>query len=387
MPGVQRIAVILGRSVTRRPAPFLVVVFAVTVALGFAATDLVSEFSIRDILPRGGSVLEDMKTLDATVGGSTEMISVLVKAEATETRTLLNMHDLTTGFEDDARRPRAAAGPIQESFDAHVNDWIDDSGEPGDKYDPELEALFREASAGVELDVALMQEFLDKLEVKDPTVAELLVNNPDGRDATLLQFPAYSGDPKQTRRIQEKLQHLWFGEDDDITATSESIISVTVTDSITDRQTESISTTIAAALAVLAVFFWVTVRQPALAFIAVAPIMLVLIAVLGAMALLNIPYTIITSIITALSTGIGVDYTIHIIHRDREVYTLDRDPERAAIQTLATTGSVLLGSALTTGLGLGVLVASPLASSQQFGFTAAITIVYSSLSPSLWCLP
>ena len=191
MPSVQRIAVILGRSVTRRPAPFLVVVFAVTVALGFAATDLVSEFSIRDILPRGGSVLEDMKTLDATVGGSTEMISVLVKAEATETRTLLNMHDLTTGFEDDARRPRAAAGPIQESFDVLVNDWIDDSGGPGDKYDPELEALFREASAGVELDAALMQEFLDKLEVKDPTVAELLVNNPDGRDATLLQFPAY----------------------------------------------------------------------------------------------------------------------------------------------------------------------------------------------------
>ena len=75
--------------------------------------------------------------------------------------------------------------------------------------------------------------------------------------------------------------------------------------------------------------------------------------------------TIITSIITALSIGIGVDYTIHMIHRYREEYSLVRDPEKAA-----TTGSALLGSALTTALGLGVLVASPLAASQQFGITA-----------------
>ena len=130
------------------------------------------------------------------------------------------------------------------------------------------------------------------------------------------------------------------------------------------------------ALSVLALFFWVTVRQPALALIAVGPIVLVLICVLGTMALLGIPYTIITSIITALSIGIGVDYTIHIIHRYREEYAHVRDPERAAIQTLRTTGSALLGSAMTTALGLGVLVVSPLAASAQFGVTAAITIGY-----------
>ena len=110
---------------------------------------------------------------------------------------------------------------------------------------------------------------------------------------------------------------------------------------------------------------------------AVGPIVVVLICVLGAMALLGIPYTLVTSIITALSIGIGVDYTIHVIHRYREEFTRLRDPERAAIRTLATTGSALLGSALTTALGIGVLVASPLAASQQFGITAAITIGYS----------
>ena len=219
-----------------------------------------------------------------------------------------------------------------------------------------------------------MQEFLDKLAAKDPAVAHSLVNDPAGSDAMLLQFPAYSHDPAATKLIQEQIDELWSGDDDAVTATSLSIISITVTDEITSRQTQAIGTTVAAALGVLAIFFWVTVRQPALAFIAVGPIVLVLISVLGTMALLGIPYTLVTSIITALSIGIGVDYTIHVIHRYREEFSRLRDPEQAAIRT---TGSALLGSALTTALGLGVLVASPLAASQQFGITAAITILYS----------
>ena len=379
LPGVGRMAELLGMWVARRPVPFVVVIVAVTAGLGFAATDLESEFSIRDILPRGGSLMEDLNTLDAAIGGSTEMASVLVKAEATDTRTLLNLQDLETAFDDETLRPHAVAGPVQASYELLIRDWTNDSGEPGDKYDPELASLFREASAGVRLDTALMQELLDRLEAKDPAFARLLVNDPEGIDAILFQFPAYSDDPAETRALQQEMEALWFGDDATITATSESIISITVTDSITERQTEAISTTIAVAFIVLAIFFWVTVRQPALAFIAVTPIVLVLISVLGTMALLGIPYTLITSIITALSIGIGVDYTIHMIHRYREEYTRNRDPERAAIRTLSTTGSALLGSALTTALGLGVLVVSPLAASQQFAITAAITIAYSLL--------
>ena len=377
LPGISRVAEKLGRSVTRWPAPYLVAVIAVTIGLGFAATGLKFEFSIRDILPRGGSVLEDMNTLEAAVGGSTELASVLLKAEATETRTLLNLQDLTTAFEDERRRPLAAAGPMQNSYFIYMRDWISDTGEPGDKYDPELAALFKEASAGVELDQVMMQEFLDELVAREPDLSRFLINDPEGIDTMLLQFPTYLGNREQTRMIQGEIEELWSGDDSAITATSGSIISVAVTDQITGGQTEAISTTIAVALGILSIFFWVTLRQPALGFVAVGPIVLVLISVLGTMALLDIPYTVVTSIITALSIGIGVDYTIHIIHRYREEFAHLRNPEQAAIRTLSTTGSALLGSALTTAFGFGVLIASPLLGSQQFGITATITVVYS----------
>ena len=387
LPGIPQVAELLGKWVTRRPTPYLVAVILVTIGLGYAATGLKSEFSIKDILPRGGSVLEDMNTLEASVGGSTEVASLLIKAEVTESRTLLNLHDLTTTFDDELRRPRAAAGPIQGSYEVLVHDWTDDSGEPDDKYDPELAALFREASPGVELDPELMQEFVDKLVAKEPGLAHFLVNDPEGIDTMLLQFPTYLGDPEGTRMLQEEIEELWLGDDSAVTAISGSIVSVAVTDQITGGQTESISTTIAVALGILAIFFWVTLRQPALGIVAVGPIVFVLICVLGTMALLGIPYTIVTSIITALSIGIGVDYTIHVIHRYREEFSRLRNPERAAVQTLATTGSALLGSALTTAFGFGVLVASPLLASAQFGITATITIIYSLIVSILVVLP
>ena len=387
LPGISPVAQRLGRTVTRWPAPFLVVVVGVTIGLGFAATGLKSEFSIKDVLPRGGTVLEDMNTLEEAVGGSTELASVLLKAEATETRTFLNLQDLAAAYEDEQRRPPAAAGAVQASYYSYLSDWIDETGETGDNYDPDLAALFQEASAGLEFDQALMQEVLDKLAAREPGLAHSLLNDPLGIDTLLLQFPVYLDDPTQLRMLQEEVEALWRGDDTVLTVTSDSIVAVSVTDQITDGQTAAISTTVAVALGILAIFFWITLRQPALGFVAVAPIVLVLICVLGTMALLDIPYTLITSIITALSIGIGVDYTIHVIHRYREEFTRLRNPEKAAIQTLATTGSALLGSALTTAFGFGVLIASPLLASQQFGITATITILYSLIVSILVVLP
>ncbi len=377
LPGVERLAAWLGRSVTRRPAPYMIVIGTITVLLGWAATDLDSEYSIRDLLPRGGSVLTDLNTLDTAVGGSTEMASVIVQAEATETRTLLNVREFEAAFEDPMTRPSAAAGPVLASYELLIRDWISDSEEPGDKYDADIAARFREASAGVEVDPVAMQEILDSIGTIDPALDRVLANNPDGMDAILLQFPAYTGNPSATQHLQDEIEARWFGEDDTITVTSEAVISFAVTDAIRDTQTESIGATVAIAIGVLGIFFWMTVRQPALALIAVVPTVFVMVSVLGTMALLGIPYTLVTSIITALSIGIGVDYTIHVIHRYREEYTRVRDPQTAAVRTLGTTGSALLGSALTTALGLGVLIASPMLALQQFGITAAITIAYS----------
>ena len=377
LPGVGGAVEALGRELARRPAPYLGLVAVVTVLLGLAATRIDSTFDTRDFLPSGGSAMTDLETLDAAFGGSTEAVNVLIEAEVTQARTILNLLDFTDAFQDDLRRPVGVEGDINVSLGLLVLDWISDSGAEGDKYDPELEALFEEASAGVRVDPVLAQAFLDRLAENDAeTVRRVLVNNPDGADSLLIQFRALTGDQERTAAMLEDINGLWFGGEDEFTATSGGIISLEIVEVITEGQTEAIVTTIAAALVILTIFFWVTQGQPALGFIAVGPIVLVLIWVLGTMALLGIPYNVVTALITALSIGIGVDYTIHVIHRYKEEFARLGDPEAAASRTLATTGSALIGSALTTALGFGVLVFSPLTPFQQFGVVTAITIAY-----------
>ena len=377
IPGVDRLAERLGTSITRRPVPYLVLVVAVTVGFGFAASGITTDFTIRDVLPRDGNLIEDLDSLDAVFGGSTEVVSVLVRAEVTETRILHNLFSMTEAFEDDISRPRAADGTMEASLPLLVLDWTTDDGTPGDRYDPELERLFAEATTGLDLDPARVQKFLDTLAATDPeAVARVLVEDPEGIDTTLLQFRAFSGDRERTEGMVEDIYGLWFGDDAAIAMTSQDIIVLTSSDEIRDRQTEAIIATIGAAFAILTIFFWITLSQPALGSIAVGPIVLVLIWVLGTMALLGIPYTIVTSITTVLAIGVGVDYTIHMVHRYREEFAKRRNPETAAIRTLTTTGSALLGSALTTALGFAVLTLSPLQSFEQFGITAMITIAY-----------
>ena len=377
LPGVGGAVEALGRELARRPAPYLGLVAVVTVLLGLAATRIDSTFDTRDFLPSGGSAMTDLETLDAAFGGSTEAVNVLIEAEVTQARTILNLLDFTDAFQDDLRRPVGVEGDIHVSLGLLVLDWISDSGAEGDKYDPELATLFEEASAGVRVDPVLAQAFLDRLGENDAeTVRRVLVNNPDGADSLLIQFRALTGDQGRTAAMLEDINGLWFGGEDEFTATSGGIISLEIVEVITEGQTEAIVTTIAAALVILTIFFWVTQGQPALGFIAVGPIVLVLIWVLGTMALLGIPYNVVTALITALSIGIGVDYTIHVIHRYKEEFAQLGDPEAAASRTLATTGSALIGSALTTALGFGVLVFSPLTPFQQFGVVTAITIAY-----------
>ncbi len=376
IPGVGPAVEALGGQLARRPAPFLVVVGAVTVLLGIASTGIETVFDSRDFLPRGGDAIRDVETLDHAFGGSTDAVQVLIEAEATDDRTIRNILDFSAAFDDDLRRPEGVVGGIQSSLGALLLDWITDDGPDDPAYDAGLAAMTEEADR-FRLDALQVQAIYDRLAALDPErFAQVAVVEPDAPDTLLVRFDALTRDQERAGRMVADIEGLWFGRDEEITATSSEIIGLEVVDAMTSSQTAAIATTVLAAFAILTLFFWITDGRPELGFIAVAPIVMVLFCVLGTMALAGIPYNVITALITALSIGIGVDYTIHIIHRYEEEFEHSRDPEQAARRTLGTTGSALLGSALTTALGFGVLVFSSLTPFQQFGIVTAITIAY-----------
>ena len=377
IPGAGPLVERIGRFVAIRPVPVLVVAGAVTLGLGVAASQISTEFNSNDFLPSGGDSLSDIEALDEALGGQTEIVTVLVEAELTDERTLLNLLTVTEAFDDELSRPTGAASEITLSLGALFADWTIDDGTEGDVYDPELAVLAQDVDQGLTVDPVAVQAILDHLEELDPVgFGQVAVNNPDGIDLTLTQFSGLTGDQDRTAAMVDDLEGLWFGDRDQITATSGDIIALEVTSAMTDGQTTSIVITLVAALIVLMIFFGLTEFKPMLAVIAVMPILLVLLWVLGTMTLLGIPYNVVTALITALSIGIGVDYTIHIIHRFTEELHGGKSLIDATTTTLATTGSALIGSALTTALAFAVLIFSPLVPFQQFGVVTGITIVF-----------
>lgn len=377
IPGAGALVERVGRFVATRPMVVLAAAGAITLVLGTAASQISTEFDSNDFLPGDGDSLEDIEALDTALGGQTEIVTVLIEAELTDDRTLRNLVTLTESFGDELSRPTGAASDITLSLGTLFVDWFTDSGEPGDNHDPQLRTIAAGIDQGLTLDPDGVQAILDRLEELDPVAfSQVAVDNPDGEDVTLVQFNAFTGDQDRTQALVDDLDGLWFGDRDQITASSGDIIALEVTGAMTAGQTTSIALTIIAALIVLMVFFWVTEFRPMLAVIAVAPILLVLMWVLGTMTLLGIPYNVVTALITALSIGIGVDYTIHVIHRFTEELERGKSLLDATTTTLATTGSALIGSALTTALAFAVLVFSPLVPFQQFGLVTGITILY-----------
>ena len=377
IPGAGKFVEAIGRLVAAKPMAVLAVAGIITIGLGTAASQISTEFNSNDFLPAGSDSIEDIEAINEALGGETVLTTTLIEAELTDDRTLRNLLTLSESFGDELSRPTGAAGDITLSLGALFGDWRDDSGQPGDNYDPELVELAQGIDQGLTLDSAGVQALLDRLEEVDPVgFAQVAVNNPDGEDLTLVQFNAFTGDQDLTVQMVDDIEGLWFGDRDQITATSGDITALEITSAMTDGQTTSIAITLLAALTVLMIFFWVTEFKPMLGFIAVSPILVVLLWVLGSMTLLEIPYNVVTALITALSIGIGVDYTIHIIHRFTEELEHGKSLIDATTTTLSTTGSALIGSALTTALAFAVLLLRPQVPFQQFGIVTGITILF-----------
>jgi len=152
------------------------------------------------------------------------------------------------------------------------------------------------------------------------------------------------------------------------------ILTVTTMDSLQSSQIISTIISIIFALIILIIIY----RSPVLGLIAMTPVMISSIWILGTMYVFGISINVFTVSITALTIGLGIDYAIHIIERYRE--ESKKYETREAIQrTIHTTGTALFISALTTVFGFIVLTISPIPPIQHFGIITAMTIIYSSI--------
>lgn len=180
--------------------------------------------------------------------------------------------------------------------------------------------------------------------------------------------------------LKDDVKGLDFGEDAKITITGLMVLTIETIDTLQENMIRS--TVIAVALAAVILIF--LYRNLLLGLMPPIPVVLCSLWIVGTMFLISISLNILTVMVTALTIGLGIDYSIHVMERFRE----ERERRGKGIQqsvhtTIMSTGTALTISAVTTILGFGVLVFSPMPIAQQFGVITAITIIYSFLAAVL----
>jgi predicted RND superfamily exporter protein len=137
---------------------------------------------------------------------------------------------------------------------------------------------------------------------------------------------------------------------------------------------------------VILVMFLLLYRSLLVALIALVPNFLAAGAVLGLMGLLGIPLDIMTITIAAIVIGIGVDDTIHYLHRFRIEYEVDRNYHSAVQRSHGSIGRAMYYTSIIISVGFSILVLSNFLPTIYFGILTGFAMLFAMIA-NLTILP
>jgi hypothetical protein len=127
-------------------------------------------------------------------------------------------------------------------------------------------------------------------------------------------------------------------------------------------------------------------RSLSLAVIGIIPNFLAAGAVIGTIGLIGIPLDVMTVTVAAVSIGMGVDNTIHYIHRFKKEFAVSKNYLESTKRTHATIGRALFYTSITIVLGFLVLSTSNFSPTIFFGIFTSLSMVMAVIG-SLVLLP
>lgn len=139
-------------------------------------------------------------------------------------------------------------------------------------------------------------------------------------------------------------------------------------------------------VAILFVMFLILFKSVKIATIAILANIVPISIIFGIMGWLNIPLDIMTITIAAISIGIGVDDTIHYIHRFHEEYKIDHNYLGAMKRSHESIGYAMTYTSLVVIVGFSILVLSNLIPTIYFGILTVV-VMATILASALLLLP
>jgi predicted RND superfamily exporter protein len=388
------------RSVMYYPALIMIIVILVTIGGVLFGMNVRTEFSDRDFLPSEWDSIQTQRKLEQEFNGSSfsqayvlleleDSSGIVLDDDLVSVDTLRGLEAIEESISDDRFVVRVNGTPRIESILDHVQSAIknnqtlanmvdqdedlfpdtdDDVRLVFDHLFDQLEADQANSSRGDGLGAILLRSRVDKVLYRDDaglyraTVVRVYVNVEESDDVRTM-YNDLRSDAKAAEFLGMKK-----------TVTGNPIQTITTMDSLQESQIYSTIISMICAMVILIIIYCNFI----LGIIAMTPVLISSIWILGTMYILGISINVFTVSITALTIGLGIDYAIHIIERYREECK-SHDTTTAIQRTIRSTGTALFISALTTVCGFIVLLISPIPPIQHFGIITGMTIIYSSI--------
>lgn len=144
--------------------------------------------------------------------------------------------------------------------------------------------------------------------------------------------------------------------------------------------------TLGVVFAGILLMFVVLFRSLTLAVIAIVPNILAALSILGTMGLIGLPLDMMTITVAAITVGIGVDDTIHYIHRFKEEFKVDGDYIAAMHRSHGSIGRAMSYTSVIIVFGFSIMVLSEFIPTIYFGLLTGLAM-FAALMGALLLLP
>jgi len=373
----------------------ILALFAVlAVASGIGLTKMGVDNRFIDYFKDTTEIYRGMSVIDKQLGGTTPM-EILIDADQNFYDYLEMLEKEKDEFEDDD--PFAEHEEKQdENYWFHPNKLLE--VEKVHDYLESLPEIGKVLSMGTTLK---MVRFLNGDEVpEDYDLAVYRKVLPENARKSFLD-PYMSKDANQMRitlRIEETDPRLNRGEliekikrhlvdnmgiaEDRIRITGMAVMFNNMLVSLYTSQIETLSLVFVAILIMFIFLF----RRLLLAVLAIIPNVFSAIFILGFMGWMDIPLDMMTITIAAITIGIGVDDTIHYIHRYQREFRLDASYRESLIRCHGSIGRAIYYTSITVTVGFSILTLSNFIPTIYFGLLTGLAMILALLG-NLFLLP
>ncbi|ELZ05521.1 MMPL family transporter [Natrialba asiatica] len=385
-------------STAARRIPIVIILVAVLVSAGgaYGATQVDTSFNQEDFIaedppewtnnlpgplePGEYSMKENLEFVNENFVREDSQAQILVEGNVTDPETLQQLSDAEneTADSDVAVTLSSGEANIQsplgtmqqvaaenESFNATVAAAdSDDDGIPDRNIEQVYDELFEVA----------------------PDEAAGVIHQTDDGDYEAVRMVVSTSGTAAMSDVTTEMRSIADGIDGngvEATATGQTILFDIVQGQLMDTVIESLLITLVAVFAFLMIAYRITEGSATLGAVTLLPVVFSVSWILGTMYLLGIPFNVMTGMITSLTVGLGVAYSIHMSERYSLELKRTGSVWEAMSRTVTGTGGALLGSAATTVGGFGVLAFAILPPLQQFGIITGLTIIYAFLASVL----